>query len=264
MILRVPNISDDAIERSAEALLAQYAHARGVEIRAPIPIDDVVVHLKLTLDFDDLARMFEIPDPEGGAEILGAIFFNKRWVVIDESLDSYYSPFKEFEFRYTLAHEVGHWLLHRPLFAKDPAQVFLFRRPPPPSVVRRRRHWERQSPGRDCYWSTQAAQGPIEWQADHFACCLLMPRHLLIAAWQERFGSSNPYIWRWKNLSPPAVANDHIATVFPVFDRHSDDEALDQLLLPFVKKFQVSMARMRIRLERLGFLCGSWSTLIHR
>ena len=35
MTLRVPYMPDDAIERDAEALLAQYAHARGVEIKAP-------------------------------------------------------------------------------------------------------------------------------------------------------------------------------------------------------------------------------------
>jgi|GEM_PF-6293392 len=29
---------DDSIERDAEDLLAQYTHARGVEMKAPIPI----------------------------------------------------------------------------------------------------------------------------------------------------------------------------------------------------------------------------------
>jgi hypothetical protein len=49
---------DDAIERDAEALLAQYAHARGVEIRVPIPIEDIVEkHLKLRVEFDDLHRL---------------------------------------------------------------------------------------------------------------------------------------------------------------------------------------------------------------
>src|ERR1700730_353414 len=42
MTLRVPYIADETIERDAEALLAQFAHARGLEIRAPIPIEDIV------------------------------------------------------------------------------------------------------------------------------------------------------------------------------------------------------------------------------
>ena len=43
MTLRVPYIADDALERDAEALLAQYAYAKGAEIRAPIPIEDIAV-----------------------------------------------------------------------------------------------------------------------------------------------------------------------------------------------------------------------------
>ncbi len=42
MMLPVPYIADETIERDAEALLAQFAHARGVDIRAPIPIEDIV------------------------------------------------------------------------------------------------------------------------------------------------------------------------------------------------------------------------------
>ena len=42
MTLRVPYVSDENIERDAEALLAQYAHAKGVEVRAPIPIEDII------------------------------------------------------------------------------------------------------------------------------------------------------------------------------------------------------------------------------
>jgi hypothetical protein len=54
MTLRVPYIADDAIERDAAALLAQYAYAKGVEIRVPIPIEDIVEkHLKLRVGFDD-------------------------------------------------------------------------------------------------------------------------------------------------------------------------------------------------------------------
>jgi hypothetical protein len=48
MTLRVPYIADESIERDAEALLVQFAHARGVAIGPPIPIEDIVEkHLKL-------------------------------------------------------------------------------------------------------------------------------------------------------------------------------------------------------------------------
>ena len=86
MTLRVPYMPDDAVERDAEALLAQYAHARGVEMRAPIPIEDIVEkHLKLRVEFDDLHRL------RGGLgldpDIFGAIWLDSGSVVIDESLD---------------------------------------------------------------------------------------------------------------------------------------------------------------------------------
>ena len=42
MTLRVPYIADESIERDAEALLVQFAHARGVAIGPPIPIEDIV------------------------------------------------------------------------------------------------------------------------------------------------------------------------------------------------------------------------------
>jgi hypothetical protein len=55
MTLRVPFIADETIERDAEALLAQYAHAKNIEIKPPIPIDDIVEkHLKLHVEFNDL------------------------------------------------------------------------------------------------------------------------------------------------------------------------------------------------------------------
>ena len=78
----------------------------------------------------------------------------------------------EGRYRFTLAHEGGgHWRLHRHLFAKDPAQASLFGGPAAPSVVCR---------------SSQAKER-VEWQADFYASCLLMPRKLVFAAWDEMF-----------------------------------------------------------------------------
>jgi hypothetical protein len=81
---------DDAVERDAEALLAQYAHARGVDMKAPIPIEDIVEkHLKLHVEFDDLHRLLGVPRSGLGLnpDIFGAIWLDSGSVVIDESLD---------------------------------------------------------------------------------------------------------------------------------------------------------------------------------
>lgn len=47
----VSYVSDEAIEKDAQALLAEYAHAREVTIEAPIAIDDIIEkHLKIVLE----------------------------------------------------------------------------------------------------------------------------------------------------------------------------------------------------------------------
>src|SRR5206468_12417123 len=113
----VPYLSDEAIERDAMALLAEYAHARGRAIEPPIPIEDIVEkHLKLGIEFDDTHRRFGVPRSGLGPDILGAIFFDQGRIVIDESLDPLERPAMEGRYRFTLAHEGGGlWRLHRAL-----------------------------------------------------------------------------------------------------------------------------------------------------
>ena len=238
----VPYLSEEHIERDAAALLAEFAQARDVVIEPPIPIEDIIEkHLKLGIEFDDTHRMFSVPrDPNGDADILGAIFFGQRRIVIDESLDPEENTFKVGRYRFTLAHEGGgHWRLHHHLFTSDPAQISLFSQPAPPSVVCR---------------SSQAKQR-IEWQADFYASCLLMPKNLLIAAWRARFGNINARILKSKDrLSLPGAANDEIVSALRSYDQQRDDKALNEFVWPFAEEFEVSMVAMRIRLERIGLL----------
>src|SRR5271166_3203314 len=58
----VSYVPDEAIEKDAQALLAEYAHARGVVIKPPIAIDDIIEkHLKIGIEFDDTHRLFGVP-----------------------------------------------------------------------------------------------------------------------------------------------------------------------------------------------------------
>lgn len=134
----VPYLSEAAIERDAAALLAEYAHARGVTIAPPIPIEDIIEkYLKLAIEFDDTHKLFGIPrDLERDADILGAIFFDEARIVIDESLDPEERPRIEGRYRFALGHEGGgHWRLHRWIFATNPAQGALFGHSEVPSFV---------------------------------------------------------------------------------------------------------------------------------
>ena len=50
MTRKVPFLAEEAIERDAEALLAEFSPARDVVIELPIPIEDIVEkHLKLRI-----------------------------------------------------------------------------------------------------------------------------------------------------------------------------------------------------------------------
>ncbi|MBX3528872.1 MAG: ImmA/IrrE family metallo-endopeptidase [Rhodoblastus sp.] len=239
----VSYVPDEAIEKDAQALLAEYAHARGVTIEAPIAIDDIIEkHLKIGVEFDDMHRRFGVPRSGIGLDpdILGAIYFDRKRIVIDESLDPDTNPAKEGRYRYTAAHEVGHWRLHRGLFGKDPAQTSLLESNAAPSVICR----------------TSQAKKRIELQADLYASCVLMPRKLVFAAWDEAFPD------RKQRVLQPSEPINHSFVEFsretyvtPVrVETESDDEALDRFAAPFAKKFLVSPIAMRIRLEKLGLL----------
>jgi len=241
---KVPYLQEEQIERDAAGLLAEYEQARGVKIERAVPIEDIVEkHLKLGIEFDDMHRLLNHPRSGLGLDpdILGAIFFEERRIVIDESLDPDENPNKEGRYRFTLAHEGGgHWRLHRRLFAKDPAQVSLFNEPAPPSVVCR---------------SSQAKE-PVEWQADFYASCLLMPRKLVMAAWDEMFPDRKPrVIAPTVPVEHPFVEVRRVECRIGDFDcSETDDNVLDGIARPLAEQFLVSPIAMRIRLEKLGLL----------
>jgi len=244
MTKRVPYLTEERIERDSIDLLAEYGKAHGATVVAPVPIEDIVEkHLKLRIEFDDLHSLFDHPrfSPDSEADILGAMFFDERRIVIDESLDPEEKPRLEGRYRFTLAHEGGgHWRLHRHLFAKDPAQASLFNEVRPPAVVCR---------------SSQAKE-PVEWQADFYASCLLMPRKLVMAAWDELFPDRMPRVLK------PSTPIDHPFVEISRFEcriggipwTDTDDEALDGFARPLAEQFLVSPIAMRIRLEKLGLL----------
>jgi IrrE N-terminal-like domain len=239
----VSYVSDEAIEKDAHALLAEYAHTRGVVVEPPIAIDDIIEkHLKIGIEFDDTHRLFGVPRSGIGfdPDILGAIFFDQKRIVIDESLDPDANPTKEGRYRFTAAHEVGHWRLHCGLFSKDPAQTSLLDTNAQPSVICR----------------SSQAKARIELQADLYASCILMPRKLIFAAWDEAFPD------RKQRVLQSAEPIDHPFVEIARFEcripgaafTENDDQALDSFATPFAEKFLVSPIAMRIRLEKLGLL----------
>ena len=120
-------------------------------------------------------------------DILGAIFFEQKQIVIDENLDPDANSAKEGRYLYIAAYEVGHWRLHRGLFGKDPAQTSLLDANTPPRVICR----------------TSQAKARIELQADLYASCLLIPRKLVFAARDQAFPD------RTQRVLQPSEPIDH-------------------------------------------------------
>ena len=243
MNIKVPFMTTEAIEKDAASLLAEYAKARGILIAPPIPIEDIIEkHLKLRIDFDDMHSACGVPLPVTGADILGAMIFDEKRIVIDQSLDPEEQPAMEGRYRFTLAHEGGgHWRLHRRYFNANPGQASLFAEPNPPSVICR---------------SSQAKE-PIEWQADFYASCLLMPPDLIFATWNEMFRDQKPRVIQPSfNISHPFVEICRMSFVHknkPLLIE-SVANAMERFAQPLAEKFLVSPIAMRIRLEKLGLL----------
>lgn len=166
MRVHVPYLTLKEIERSADELLAQYSAAHGA-LGGAIDVDFVIERmLGLELAVMDLKGLLGNPD------VLGATVVDQERVYVDQSLEK--NPGR---FSFTLAHEVGHWVLHRPHLATHPEGSALFDLSefvePQPATA----------PGR---------KPRVEWQADQFADCLLMPGKLVRAAVHDAFGGRLP------------------------------------------------------------------------
>lgn len=242
MTIQVKYLHENQIERNALGLLEDYFHARGEPIQIPIPADEILeTHLGLSLDFDDLQTLLGVPG------VLGALWVDKREVFIDQSLEPEEHPHKEGRYFFSVGHEIGHWRLHRRYFRDIDGQVaMLTDSEPEPTVICRR---------------SQAKQR-IEWQADFFSSCFLMPRQCVLDAWFECFGNLTPIVYadvaeqnwahrpRYRGLRPIQEI------MWKAFERKFEPHAyvFEKVAREFAPKFRVSIQAMRIRLENLGLL----------
>jgi Zn-dependent peptidase ImmA (M78 family) len=239
--MRVRYLPEEAIERDAETLLAEYSSARDIVLQPPIPVEDIVEkHLRLRIGFDDLHKLLGVPQTGLQPDIFGAIWMDEREIVIHECLDPDEWPSIEGRYRFTLAHEGGgHWRLHRPYIVADRAQSLLYGHPSKPTVICR---------------SSQAKER-VEWQADFYASCLLMPRSRVFGVWHQRFGNTNARILKRKGrLSADEIGDSDVRAGMESYEQSRDDQILEEFARPFAKRFNVSPTAMRIRLEKLGLL----------
>lgn len=176
----VPILSKNEIDEIAEGYVLDFCPEAIIHPQ-PIAIDLFIEgYLGLTLDYQFLTHncsylgmtVFNntskipvyIPN-EGRADYYSA---SLGTIVIDTSLTS---DKQLNRYRYTAGHESGHWILHRAYYNYDPNQLSFFDNNDPfvqcrelnrSDFLRDTRTWD------DKRW--------MEWQADIFASCLLMPK----------------------------------------------------------------------------------------
>lgn len=212
-------MKDEEFEDAAALLLAEYGNKHGQVIAPPVPVDEMVeLYLGLSLEFLDMHKLFRVDD------VHGALWVNEKRVGIDQRLDPGTNRAVLGRYHFTLAHEAGHWRLHRQLFQKKANQ---------PSLLP-------ENAERPEYICRSSSTEPIEYQANRFASCLLMPRQMVKRAWQE-----------WRAGMDPMYLTDLRAEVG---NRGTDEMVLEHAVRPLATMFQVSPEAMRIRAERIGLL----------
>ncbi len=162
--MRPPYRSDASIEREANYVLRKFASEYNGEI-FPLPLEDMCEILYgLFVESANLAELF---NREG---ILGAFCIEDDAIYIDSSLDPNNTR-TQGRYRFTLAHEIGHQVLHRDFLLKNENnETFAFYKQKRTYLCRERNY------------------EPLEVQANKFASYLLMPKEEVLKAWERRFG----------------------------------------------------------------------------
>ncbi len=152
-MIEVPFIAKEKIEEEASHLRTEAYKELNLILDGPINIESIMeCYLGLSVDYAPL-------EPE----VLGALYVAEKQVEINESILPDNDKRNTGIFNFTLAHEVGHYILHAPLLAANSQNV----------ICRKK----------DEYLT-------IEWQANFFASSLLMPREPFIKAFDENYPDS--------------------------------------------------------------------------
>ena len=228
--MNVPFLTDSEIERQAEGILLDFRTQRSWERKPPIPIAEIVGdYFGLRVSVVDLCRLLEKTD------ILGALSVQDKLLLIDFPL---VSEKREGQFHFTLAHETGHWHLHRNHVLMEDGTQQLFEGCAQPRFICRK----------------SSSRNREEIQADKFAAALLMPRDLIYAAWAEAYPNRTRILLS-EVLADPSVFNMNLSSGYEFMDPNMiETQIFHSLAMPFAEQFCVSTTAMRIRFDTLKLL----------
>jgi Zn-dependent peptidase ImmA (M78 family) len=258
--LRVPWLSKKSIAAAAGGVIACYEAIVKRRVQPPIPVENIIERgLDLRLGFADLRKSLKLDD------VLGATFVKKKMICVDRSLAENQN---EGRLCFTFAHETGHWVLHRKL-VDQACRTFANRgitrlRPTKPESTglaefvpeldqsTRPDDFGAVSPidfepdmGGSIFCRVKDAKEPIEWQADYFASCLLMPEADVRDAFGQCFGSRPLILYNVKSAYSGPVCFDPCVETWPrIADAVRDAGGFSN----------VSRQAMIIRLQDLGLV----------
>lgn len=168
-----PKYSQKELNNMAEEVLFASSDILGQNIQYPISTDKLTVIIEKYVD--DLDLYADLEKDYGDKNIEGVTIFlpfKKPVVRISEKLQKF--KFKENRLRTTLAHELGHVIIHNPLWQREFSKLQL------PfdttekriQICKRKTLFSKDEPNYEHYdW--------IEWQANYFGSALLMPKKAL-------------------------------------------------------------------------------------
>lgn len=240
---KLPYLTDRAFEEEATLLLAEYGDKHGAIAVPPVPIDEIVeLYLELQLEFNDMHQLFGVDD------VHGALWVNERRVGIDQRLEPTTNPAMLGRYRFTLAHEAGHWRLHRHLYQRIANQLRLL----PEGVARPE------------YICRSSDKEPIEYQANRFASCLLMPREMVKQAWNGWRGNMDTIYLDDLRANQQQILTAEVTRRGGIKSGESaiDDMLLEHAARPLATMFEVSPDAMRIRLEGMELLVRKKENLL--
>ena len=169
--IEFPELSDDHIEASARQLLSDFSEFSGSSVSTPISVESIAEHfLGYEIEISD-EGLFADPD------YLGGIIFASNVIQVNTSVES-----NEGRYNFTIAHEIGHHVLHRQIYLEASAEN-----------------------ATNILCRDTNDKPLIEQQADRFAAALLMP--------QQAVSEAVSAISRPSKLKTPRAVRGYAATV---------------------------------------------------
>lgn len=192
--MRPRYISLDEMETITENILKDFGFLMS-DTATPVPIEEIIeFHYDLSILWEKIDHF----DPSG--LVMAAIIPSERKIIMNETHRELFEE-KIGTMNFTFAHELGHWVLHA---NEGDGQMAL-----------------ELTDSKVFYCRSVNKKPPIEFQADQFAGCLLMPRPIV-----------NAEVQRLKSLGRIRL-------------RHLYDLA---------ERFGVSISALQVRLEKANLL----------